>query len=219
MKKNDGELPPKIDIDCPQIRLGSKMCGWFICPRGLDEKSVIYSLGVGEDTSFDQALIKDFSVTIHAFDPTPKAINWVKTHPLSPKFILHEYGVADFDGEAFFNPPVKPDHVSHTIINRPETSARAIRVPVKCLSTIMKELGHRQINLLKMDIEGAEYGVIEDMVKAKILPDQLLVEFHHRFPGIGIERTRAAIKILKSQGYKIFSITPKAEEFSFIYQP
>lgn len=213
------EFPPEIDIACSQIRLGSKMCGWFICPQEITSDSIVYSLGVGEDTSFDQQLIDRFSVLVHAFDPTPKAINWVKKHQISPKFILHEYGVADFDGTANFNPPINPNHVSHTIITRPETEAQSIKVSVKRLSTIMKELNHKRIDLLKMDIEGAEYGVISDMKNTQILPKQILIEFHHRFPGIGIERTMAAIKSLKNQGYKIFSVAPKAEEFSFIYQP
>lgn len=219
METEKENFPPKIDIVCPQIRLGSPMCGWFICPHEIELNSIVYSLGVGEDISFDQQLIDRFSVSVQAFDPTPKAINWVRKHQISPKFILHEYGVADFDGQASFNPPENPTCVSHTIIDRPATSGRAITVPMKRLSTIMKDLGHSRIDLLKMDIEGAEYEVIADMKKAHILPKQILVEFHHRFPGIGIERTKAAIKTLQNQGYKIFSITPKAEEFSFIYQP
>lgn len=210
------DFPPRIDINCPQEHLGSKTCGWFICPRGLDRNSVVYSLGVGEDTSFDQELIKRFGVTVHAFDPTPKAIHWVADHPVSPRFILHQYGVADFDGTATFNPPVNPRHVSHTMVARPETSARAIRVPVKKLSTIMRELGHQHVDLLKMDIEGAEYGVIDEMIKFKILPRQLLVEFHHRFPGVGLAQTVTAIARLRFDGYKLFSIAPTQEEFSFI---
>lgn len=37
-----------------------------------------------------------------------------------------------------------------------------VEIPVKKLSTIMDELNHQKTEILKMDIEGAEYDVIED---------------------------------------------------------
>jgi hypothetical protein len=42
---------------------------------------------------------------------------------------------------------------------------------------------------MKMDIEGAEYEVLDGLLSSPIKPTQLLVEFHHRFPGIGLEKT------------------------------
>ena len=44
---------------------------------------------------------------------------------------------------------------------------------------MMRDLGHDHLDVLKMDIEGAEYAVLDDMLQSDILPDQLLVEFHH----------------------------------------
>jgi hypothetical protein len=80
----------------------------------------------------------------------------------------------------------------------------------------MKRLGHTTIDVLKMDIEGAEYEVIEDIVSSRISINQILVEFHHRFPTIGIEKTKNAIKQLNKAGYKIFSISESGQEYSFI---
>jgi hypothetical protein len=120
------------------------------------------------------------------------------------------------DGNLTFNPPENSEHVSHTLLDRPTTASRAISVPVKRLSTIMAELGHTHIDILKMDIEGAEYDVIEDMKHSGIKPRQVLVEFHHRFPNVGLEKTRTAIATLRSMGYLLFSVSSKNEEFSFI---
>jgi len=50
------------------------------------------------------ALIREIGVTIHAFDPTPKSIKWVKAQNFPKSFIMHEYGIADFDGIVTFNP-------------------------------------------------------------------------------------------------------------------
>ena len=53
---------------------------------------------------------------------------------------------------------------------------QAITVPVKTLGTTMRELGHDHIDLLKMDIEGAEYAVLDAMLASPLRPGQLLVD-------------------------------------------
>ena len=197
-------------------RFGSDYGGWDLVTSTIDAKSIVYSFGVGEDATFDSDLIDKFGLTIHAFDPTPKSIDWVKKQGFSDHFVMHSYGLASFDGDASFNPPMNPNHVSHTILDRPTTMSHAISVPFKKLNTIMNELGHDQIDVLKMDIEGAEYEVVEDIRKSEIRPRQILIEFHHRFPGVGIAKTREAIKRIKSMGYYLFSVSPNNKEYGFI---
>lgn len=195
----------KTDMTIPTERLGSDYGGWVIRNGSVSRDSVVYSFGVGEDASFDLELIEKYGATIHAFDPTPRSIQWAKKNVTAPQFVMHEYGVADFDGEIQFNPPENPEHVSHTILDR-NTSAHAISVPVKRLKTIMDELGHTHIDMLKMDIEGAEYGVVEDLIRVGIFPQQILIEYHHRFPNVGAAKTADSIKRLRKAGYRLFSI-------------
>lgn len=210
------ELLIKPDLICEKERFGSDYGGWDIVVQNLNSNSVVYSFGVGEDASFDIGLIERYGLVIHAFDPTPKSIEWVKRQGFSNNFAMHNYGIAAIDGNILFNPPDNPDHVSHTILDRPSTKARAISVPVKKLITIMQELGHAHIDIIKMDIEGAEYDVIEDIYKSNIRPEQILVEFHHRFPGIGIKKTKEAVDRIKSMGYGLFSVSATNEEYCFI---
>jgi FkbM family methyltransferase len=199
----------------PKERFGSDSCGWYIMTTDIGRDSIIYSFGIGEDASFDTALAERFGLTVHAFDPTPRSIEWIKQQAFSDRFVLHECGLSSFDGTASFNPPENPDHVSHTLLNRPSTSDRAISVPVKKLATIMKELGHARIDVMKMDIEGAEYDVLEDISKCGIRPRQILVEFHHRFPDVGITKTKEAIRMIRSIGYQLFHVSDNHEEFGF----
>lgn len=210
------EFLVRLDVVCRKETLGSAYGGWDIVTDGLNAQSVVYSFGVGEDASFDMALIDRFGLTVHAFDPTPKSIEWVKRQGFSNRFVLHEYGIAAFNGTVAFNPPENPAFVSYTLLERPSTAARAIQVPIRRLSTIMEELGHDRIDLLKMDIEGAEYDVIEDIERSGVRPRQILVEFHHRFPGVGIEKSKEAIARLRTMGYQLFSVSVTNEEFSFI---
>ena len=206
----------KIDFDCEYITLGNTGAAWTICPEFINENSVVYSFGIGCDVSFDLEIINNLDLKIYAFDPTPKSIEWVKSQNLTKQFVLKEYGLADFDGKAKFHPPENPDYVSATMLERPLTENEAYKVEVKSLKTIMKELGHKEIDLLKMDIEGSEYAVIENIMKSGIKPVQLLIEFHHRFKNIGIEQTLNTVNNLREYGYKVFHISKTGEEISFI---
>jgi FkbM family methyltransferase len=207
---------PKIECALKKEHFGSQYGGWDVATDYISLDSIIYSFGIGTDASFDSKLINRYKVVVHAFDPTPKSIYWVKKQDFSDNFVFHEYGLADLDGTVQFNPPVNPDHVSYTIIDRLETKENAISVPVKKLKTIMNELGHNKVDILKMDIEGAEYQVIEDMIASKIYPTQILVEFHHRFLNVGLQKTKNSINLLKRAGYCLFSVSDSKEEFCFI---
>jgi FkbM family methyltransferase len=205
-------------IECERLYLGNEGACWCVCPQELSASSVVYSLGVGEDISFDLELIRRYGLQVHAFDPTPRSIEWLQTRTVLAEFVFHAYGVAGFDGNCAFVPPENPAHVSHSIVAR-ASSRPAIEVAVHRLGTILKMLGHEQIDLLKMDIEGAEYGVLADMLACGIPVKQLLVEFHHRWPQLGIEKTKEAIRGLNAAGYRIFSVSPSGEEYGFLRLP
>ena len=121
-----------------------------------------------EDISFDKEMIRQFGCTVCAFDPTPKSIEWLNKQDLSQKFIFFNYGLAQHDGVTKFYPPDNPNHISHTIVYKETTKNKAIEVEVRKLTTLLKLSGHRKIDILKLDIEGAEYEVIEDIMNSDI---------------------------------------------------
>jgi len=203
-------------IRCRREVLGKDPCAWSICPDALGRDSVVYSFGVGRDVSFDLDLIKRFGLTVHAFDPTPGSIEWVKSQSLPPQFRMHEFGLASYDGTARLYPPEITRHISHSVLYREKTAAGAIDVPVKRLATIARELRHTQVDLLKMDIEGAEYDALDDCLDSSIAINQLLVEFHHRFPGAGLDKTRRALRSLAAHGFLVFNVSPAGEEISLL---
>lgn len=208
-------ITPDTDV-ASATTLGNYGASFTIDPRGLDQNSVVYSFGVGFDISFDLALIENYGSKVYAFDPTPKSVDWLKKQKTPQEFVFSNIGIADYDGQAEFFPPENPEHVSHTMVHGIRAKEMSLSVKVERLSTIMKRYGHKKIDLLKMDIEGAEYGVIDDIIKEKLSVHQIVVEFHHRFRGFGILQTRQAVKKLKDDGYKLFSVSTNGEEFSFV---
>lgn len=157
-----------------KVRHGGE-AGWNI-PRGLlDDKSVCYCIGCGLDISFDLAIIDRYSCIVHAFDPTPRAVEYVKRVTSNePRFTLHEVAIWEAPGNVRFYLP--PKGVSHSITNL-EGTDKFIEVPADRLKNLHERLGHTRIACLKMDIEGAEHTVIRTILEDKLPVDVLCVEF------------------------------------------
>lgn len=203
---------PRIGVDhkLPVRRFGSDYGGWYVAADLLDTTSVVYSFGVGTDVSFDVEIIDCIGVSVHGFDPTPISVAWVKQQRLPGAFHFHEWGLADRDGSASFRLP--PGHaVSYAMISDDDGGV-AVTVPVMRLATIMKRLGHEKVDLLKLDIEGAEYAVIDDIARGGVPVDQLLIEFHHRFPDRSPADTSNALQTLRGCGFRVVHVSPSGHE-------
>jgi FkbM family methyltransferase len=149
-----------------------------VIPTALfDHLSVVYSGGVGEDASFDLALIDRTGCEVWAFDPTPRAIEFARTIG-DPRFHFVAVGLWSSEARLRFHAPPNPSHVSHSIVE-PESSRDSFEVDCKSLDTLMVELGHDRIDLLKLDIEGAEYEVLRSMT---VHPACICVELHPIVP-------------------------------------
>ena len=209
-------MRPQLTL--PMEHIGSSYGGWSVAPHKITSDSVVYSFGVGEDISFDLGMISQFGVTVHAFDPTPRSIAWLHAQTTPIGFRFHEYGIANYDGVARFFPPDNRTFVSYSAVHRGSLATGLVDAPVRRLSSIMQQLGHEHIDVLKMDIEGSEYDVIEDVLRSNVSVNQLLVEFHHFMPSIPLRRTREALLSLRAAGFELFSVSSSEREYSFIHR-
>ena len=199
----------------PLVSLGEGPGSWAVWPDGLGRSSVLYSFGVGRDISFERAMIGRYGLTVHAFDPTPLALTWAKSQELPPNFHLHELGIAPYDGMARFQPPTKLKFESFSMV-RTSGLGRAIDAPVRRFRSLTGMLGHNRVDVLKMDIEGAEYEVLTDILESRIPVGQILVEFHHRWKEVGAGRTRDAIAALDAAGYVVAAVSSAGTEYTFV---
>jgi FkbM family methyltransferase len=183
------------------VQLGSGYGGWAV-PPGIDPGWTCYTAGVGEDASFDVALA-ELGCEVVAIDPTPRALDYMK--PIvgrNERLSLLPYAVWTEEGELDFFPPADPAHVSYSATNRQHT-ADPIRVPARTLAGIARELGHERVELVKLDIEGAEYPVLDSLDLASLGVTVLCVEFH---PDHGLRRMLAAVRAVTRQGYEVVAV-------------
>ena len=83
-------------------------------------------------------------------------------------------------------------------------SAEMVRVKCETVSSLMKKYGHTHVDLLKIDIEGAEYGVLEAIMESGVQIRQIAVEFHNGvLPGIPRKLTIRTLIKLYRYGYRI----------------
>ena len=213
--------------------------GWTIPKNILNENSVCYLVGAGEDISFDCKLANKYTCKVFIFDPTPRAkqhfknlisailknkkmsVNNSETEFYNiPKEKLdllkyYDYGVwSKTEIKKFFVPP-KEKYVSHSIANFSKTK-KYFEAQCKTVMDIMEELGHNKIDLLKLDVEGVEYEIIDSIIKDKLKIKILCLEFDETpiLSIMGYLRVRKTIKKLLQNNFELIHINES--DFTFI---
>lgn len=203
-----------LEVEAPTFEAGARSGTWVVGSAGLGPESVVWSFGVGDNVAWDLALIARFGCTVHAFDPTPAARAWLARQALPERFVFHPLGLGPHDGELPFAPPRHAQDVNYRPLAAPEPGS--LFAPVRRLTTLARELGVAHIDVLKLDIEGGEYEVLEDLLTSGPLPAQLLVEFHHGQHGVPLARTLGSIAALRGRGYRILHVSRRGLEFTFV---
>ena len=225
--------PAQLAAPSALIRLGTQYGGWLLpADVALDASSICYLAGAGEDISFDCALVERYGCRARIIDPTPRAVAHFEAltqavrngtrlaingradafYEISPeafsRLSFHAVGLSDQDAVLKFFMPKNPAHVSCSTVNLQKTdtffTAQCHRV-----ATVMGQLGDTHLDLLKMDIEGAEYAVIRDIVSSKILPRILLIEFdevHSPQDRAAADRIRHHVGLLHDAGMRCIAV-------------
>ena len=185
----------------PALRwVGSQTHGYMVPEGLLDAESVCYCVGAGEDITFDTELAAQWGCRVVILDPTPVGTRYFElvrervlageplwsqngdpfSYRIGPQHLpllkYLEIGVWDDAATLRFYEPTKENYASYSAAMFQE-SGRWIEAPVDRLSTIMRRERHAAIDLLKLEIEGAEYRVLETVIDDRIDVKAILVEF------------------------------------------
>jgi FkbM family methyltransferase len=211
----------------PSIRIkkewhGSLYGGFYVHPAVIQSNATVISIGIGKDISFDRSLLKNHAVQVYAYDPTPKSIEWLQLLTDLPKnFTYFDFGIsAQQDGKMIFYLPKDKRAVSASLeLSEVMDQDDTVEVEMKTFESLLKTIPGKHISILKMDIEGAEYEVIESLFNdPEVQIDQLLIEFHDRMFDMPVARSLQSVVFLKERGYEIFGCSISSEEVSFIHR-
>ena len=188
--------------------LGSAYGGYAV-PAELVRGRTGLSFGAGEDISFEVGLARDLGATVHIYDPTPRAIEYCKgviagiDGKVEGRLTIHPYGVWSECRTERFYAPSDPEHVSHSIVNLQNTSEH---FEAECLSPeeILRRLEIDRVSFVKLNIEGAEYEVMEAMFDGDIRPDVVCITFdelHSPLDGKAADRLRGLVGRFRAESY------------------
>src|SRR5207249_4522890 len=121
-------------------------------------------------------------------------------------------GLWSSDTTLRFYRPRNPEHVSHSVVNLQRTS-EWFEAPCRSVSSLMAEFGHPSIDLLKVDIEGAEHAVIASVLEAGIRPRVVCFEVDQ--PVGALRFVRTIRRVLKA-GYDLVAVD--GWNFTFVRQ-
>jgi FkbM family methyltransferase len=218
------------------VHVGSQYHGYHIPENFLNRDSICYLVGAGDDISFDVELKKRYDSQIIIIDPTPASKehflrlkeSMEKNEPppkvhgdpnyvykISPEklneMVFLEKGVWTENTTLKFHDPEIGGYVSQSVFLFKD-SKKVMELPVDRLSNLMKSLNHHKVDLVKLEIEGAEYTVIDTILKDKLDVKIILVEFDEVYHAKGIShllRIKRTCSKLKKAGYVIAHSTSK----------
>jgi FkbM family methyltransferase len=193
--------------------VGTDYGGWAV-PRGVIRPGwICYCAGAGIDISFDLALARRFGCEVVTLDPTDESREHVaRAAAGEPRLRFEQVAVWSSDGELRMYRAADPTHQTLSADDLQRTG-RTTTVPARSLPSLMGELGHDRIDLLKLDVEGAEYELLDLVASGELGVKVLCVELH---PTRGIEPAVRAVRALTAAGFTL--VDRRGGDFSF-YRP
>ena len=192
----------RVEDDRSLVRLGSAQCGWWVPSDVVRPGAVAYCAGAGEDISFDLELHR-LGMQVVTIDPTPRAVAHVASvDPGDDRFAFVQMGLWHEPAELTFFAPDAASDVSHSVLNLQRTDAAdAFTARVDTIEAIMATQGHAHVELLKVDIEGAESTVLPHLLRDDG-PRPMVVCFEYDQP----QSSAVLLRLLgtfRSRGYRL----------------
>ena len=191
---------------------GSRYGGFYVVPKLLKNEGRALCVGIGEDISFDIQLIGLHQFSVVGIDPTKKAKDYIqKIMPNNYKFIEKALVCESYDFNTIkMYENTNPEWVSESILTtHSSVGSRHYDAKICKLSNFQKE----KFDLIKLDIEGAEYSIIDEFVDFSC--NHLCIEFHHHCTSYTESDTERCIKKLYDKGFTNI-LTNNYQEVTFI---
>jgi FkbM family methyltransferase len=199
------------DPATPVEYLGTPYGGWAVPCGAIQPGWVCYCAGAGIDVSFDLALAQRFGCEVVTLDPTDEAReHFARAAGGESRMRFEQVAVWSSDGELPMFRAADPSHrtLSADDIQR---TGQATSVPARSLPSLMRELGHDRIDLLKLDVEGAEYELLDLVASRELGIRVLCVEMH---PTRGTGPAVRAFRALLAAGFRLVDL--RGGDFTFV---
>lgn len=204
-------------------RLGTRYGGWWVFAPAVTGNPLLIDCGLGKDISFPAAFLQRFGGRVLGIDPNPEALEYSRAQCPEGMEIMDAALWSQAGAELQFHLPrgaeelpQGADGVSGSLIASHTYTGQATRlVRTTSLSEILSSAGRAECDVLKLDIEGAEYEVIKALCDSGEIrrTRQVLVEFHHHCTDRTLQDTRSAIANVEAKGFRLAYIEDRNTVF------
>jgi FkbM family methyltransferase len=187
------------------VSIGTAYGGWMVPTALIEPGWICYCVGAGNDISFDLGLIERFDVRVQSVEPVEQYVREAReTAAGEPRFAAYQAAIATHDGPIRMQRTHQPTGLALSSASLFDTS-NFVEVPGRTLASLAGELGHPRIDLLKLDIEGAEYEVVPQLDLDALKVKALALQVHHNR---GARAAQRLIEHLDERGFELIGIRP-----------
>lgn len=198
-------------------RLGTRYGGWWLDTTAVGANPLLIDCGLGEDISFPVAFLERFGGRAIGIEPNPRSLAYCREHcpaamEIRPQAFWHEVGRT----LTFHLPrhqetlPKGADGVSGSLVGSHEYvgGGELLAVTTTTLGEILAAASRTECDVLKLDIEGAEYEVLQELCRSGDVrrTRQLLIEFHHGVTHHAIQDTEATVAAIEAAGLALIHV-------------
>lgn len=143
----------------------------------LKKESIVFDIG-GYEGAWASDIFSKYQCKIDVFEPAQKYIHYLKDRFFHNENItIHPFGLSNKNEEIKFQ--VTNDRSSAFIDKGESEIVTMIRI-----SDFIKKNNIYHIDLMKMNIEGGEYDLLEDLLKENLIKniDNIQIQFHSFVP-------------------------------------
>ena len=183
----------------------------FIYRETLDDSSVIIDVGCADDADFSLHLIDKYGLKAYGIDPTRKhrpALNSLE-EKLDGRFKHLPLAVSAKNGTITFHESETNQSGSilndHTNVVRDKVNSYDVESVT--LKSLVERIDNPDVDLLKLDLEGAEYDLLKSITKEDLEPfRQIYIEFHHHCTSHSVDETKQIVRAICAMGFEEFSL-------------
>jgi FkbM family methyltransferase len=149
----------------------------------IDSESIVVDAGA-HTGEWAQNILDRYNPTVHAFEPDPRNYRQLekKAHANS-RLIPHDFGLGDKDESV----RMTLEDMGSTIYTdgSDKTGVPSAEVQIRDITNAWESLGFHHVDLMKINIEGAEFPLLERMIEVDLLQSVgcFLIQFHEWHPG------------------------------------
>jgi FkbM family methyltransferase len=210
------------------VRLGTEYGGWFVPRNSLRQTHMnkfLISAGIGHDVSFDVEM-QNNGFAVIALDPLIECCRFAEEKLRVNAFTkVLNVGLGKRNGRELLFSPASNQSNSWSLTNEHGTSFNlAVPIETITISEILKQIPNtsKSYIVLKLDIEGAERIIFQDIIDCsesfdyicieldflQLLPFKKLIERIKR-----VRETRLILKSIESKGFRLIHV----ENFNFFW--